>query len=76
MKKRSIKCVLSMIASVAMLAALIPASVMADTMPAVNYVESDGKVSTCSDYEVVDASNPVWDNGWYVVNSNDAKRVV
>ena len=76
MKKRSIKRVLSMIASVAMLAALIPASVMADTMPAVNYVESDGKVSTCSDYEVVDASNPVWDNGWYVVNSNDAKRVV
>ena len=76
MKKRSIKRVLSMIASVAMLAALIPASVMADTKPSVRYAKSNGSFGYCSDYTVVDESDLEWEGGWYVVNSNDAKMVI
>lgn len=76
MKKKSIKRVLSMVLGTAMLLSLIPATVLADDpLPSVRYVDSNGQYQTCSSYSVVDATDNEWETGWYVVESNDTKKV-
>ncbi len=77
MKKRSIKRMLSMVVGTAMLLSLIPATVLADDpLPSVRYVDSNGQYQTCSSYSVVDATDNEWETNWYVVESNDTKKVV
>ena len=76
MKRKSIKRMLSMVLGTAMLLSLIPATVLADDpLPSVRYVDSNGQYQTCSSYSVVDATDNEWETGWYVVESNDTKKV-
>ena len=63
-----------MITGVAVLATIIPASVMADT--GVQYVDSYGETSTCTKYKTVDASDHEWTTGWYVVENGTDNKVV
>ena len=73
MKKKSIRRMLSMITGVAVLATIIPASVMADT--GVQYVDSYGETSTCTKYTTVDASDHEWTTGWYVVENGTDNKI-
>ena len=75
MKKKSVRRMLSMITGVAVLATIIPASVMADT--GVRYVDGTGEYDYCTDYNVVDASDHEWKNNeWYVVKNGTNNKVI
>ncbi len=75
MKKKSVRRMLSMITGVAVLATIIPASVMADT--GVRYVDGTGEYEYCTDYNVVDASDHEWKNNeWYVVKNGTDNKVI